>query len=85
MEGCMSDFEQVFDIPEGHTLKETSFRRKGTLAQDEFWKHEEYDAAGNLVARYESWSCTSIKPPFRTQSGFRKYSPSGSLLLEKGN
>lgn len=66
-------FEKVFEIPIGHKLQQLSFRQKGTLAQDEYWEHKELDAEGNMVAKYESWHCTSIKPPFLTTSGFIKY------------
>jgi len=51
-------FRAAFQIPVDHTLKETSFRSKSS-SQYESWKHEEYDASGELVARYESW----MKPP----------------------
>ena len=76
------DFEKVFGIPADHTLSQKSFRQKGALAQDDHWEHEEVDAEGNVIARYMGWACTSIKPPFKTTTGYRKYDPHGNLINE---
>lgn len=71
----MATFEQVFGIRQGHTLKEV---RASLRAFDDDWTHEEYNASGELVARYESWD---YQPPGGTHSsGWRKYDPDGTLL-----
>ena len=78
-------FEEIFNVPGNHSLRQLSFRQKGTLAQNEYWEHEEIDSNGIIVARYESWHCTSINPPFKTRSGFRKFSADGKLASEADN
>lgn len=75
-------FEQVFKIPGNHTLVEIELAVKGATAPSDLWLHEEYDSFGNLVAKYASWKFASLKPIFKSQSGFKKYSPFGQLLTE---
>ena len=76
--GVIMTFEQIFGIQAGHTLKEVR-RSLGTFDDD--WKHEEYDAGGNLVARYESWDYIRTGKTHPThEAGWRKYSPDGALL-----
>ena len=70
-------FEEIFKIPLDHTLKKTRERLK-TL--DDNWKHEEFDAQGQLVARYESWDY--LTPGVSHNSGWRKVSPDGAVLEE---
>lgn len=72
-------FEKIFKVPSNHTLRRVDFKQKGTFAQNESWVHEEVDENGNLVARYESWHCTSIGTS-KTNSGFKKYDAGGKLL-----
>lgn len=73
-------FEKAFQIQQNNTLKQIEFKQKGTMAQDETWKHEELDSEGNIIAIYESWHCTSIKPPFKSKSGFKKYDSEGNII-----
>jgi len=77
----MASFESVFGIPADHTLKMVEVRNR---AGDDSWKHEEYDASGKLLARYESWHNLSIGKA-RAASGWRKLSPTGRLLAEEDN
>lgn len=71
------------ELEDGHELKQTNYREKGTMAQDEYWSYEETDSTGNKVATYEYWECTSLKPPFKTRKGYRKYDISGEQIEEK--
>lgn len=75
-------FEEIFKIPEDHTLKQMSFRQKGSLAQDEFWEHEQFDSNGMVVAKYSSWHCTDAYGGGKTRAGYKKYSPDGVLIEE---
>ena len=77
-------FEEVFKIPKNHTLRQVDFRQKGTLAQDEYWVHEELNEKGKVVAKYESWHCTSIGT-LKTNSGFKKYDVNGKLVKESSD
>jgi len=78
-------FEQIYKIPTSHTLKQISFKQKGTMDQDEYWEHEELNSNNEIIAKYKSWSCTSIKPPFTTKSGFQKYDINNNLIEESNN
>lgn len=70
----MSVFEKIFGIPVSHTLKQTNYRGKGPVANNESWEHEEYDATGNLVAKYSSWHNTEVyNLSGKTNSGWKKY------------
>ncbi len=74
----MARFESIFGMPAGHVLKQTGFRsRRGD--QDNSWTHEEFDATGRLVARYESWANTTFfgSP---VSEGWMKYDPAGVLV-----
>lgn len=70
-------FEEIFKIPKAHTLKKV---REKLKTFDDDWTHEEYDAEGHLIARYESWD--SRAPRTEHSSGWRKLSVDGTLLEE---
>ena len=78
-------FEQIYKIPTSHTLRQISFKQKGTMAQDEYWKHEELNSNNEIIAKYNSWHCTSIKPPFKSKSGFSKLDINNNLIEESNN
>ncbi|EOW9111037.1 hypothetical protein [Vibrio cholerae] len=69
--------KKTLGIPDSHELKQTSFRQKGTMAQNEYWEYEQLDENGQLVARIET-SLNSLT----TDAGFRKYSLDGKLIAE---
>jgi hypothetical protein len=48
-------FEQIYKIPTSHTLKQISFKQKGTMAQEEYWEHEELNSNNKIIAKYKSW------------------------------
>ncbi len=73
----MATFEQIFKIKEGHALKEVRFRQGN---YDDHWEHEERNAEGEFVARYESWDHMPPRQPHKV--GWRKFSPDGRLLEE---
>lgn len=72
-------FEEIFDVPSGHTLKKTSYREKGHLGQKEEWKHEELNETGEVVARYKSWDETNVRG-FKSNSGYEKYDLDGNVV-----
>ncbi len=75
-------FEQIFNIPRNHTLREIHLSLQATVVPPDHWIHEEYDNLGNLVAKYASWQFASVKPFFKSQSGFRKYNRFGQMIKE---
>lgn len=70
----MITFIQIYAIPGEHSLILLRHSGDGARRMEE-WHHEERDADGRLVARYESWEDVS-----RRSSGYRKYDPAGQLL-----
>ena len=71
----MARFEDVFMIPKNHTLK---LVKQKLGYSDEDWTHEEYNAQGQLVARYESWDYLAVGRSHKM--GWRKLSPDGTVL-----
>jgi len=72
-----------FAIPPGHTLTEPkadarSHRNPGANCETRWFI--EYDSHQTVVARYRSWISRSLKPPYRQQFGWERYSASGELM-----
>lgn len=65
-------FEEIFKIPNRHKLKQISFEQKGSLAQNEYWVHEEIDENNKVIAKYESWHCVDPYKADRTSCGYKK-------------
>ncbi|WP_345858299.1 hypothetical protein [Shewanella algae] len=74
--------KDMFGVPEENALEQVKYKAKGTMAQNEYWTYEERDPKGNLVSTIEHWDCTSLNN-LKTDSGYRKYDPSGKLIEEK--
>ncbi len=70
----MITFTQIYAIPREHSLILLRHSGDGDTRPEE-WHHEERDAGGRLVARYESWEDLAQRV-----SGYRKYDPTGRLL-----
>jgi hypothetical protein len=75
----MFSFAQIFAVPRDHSLILLAHSGDG-CRQPEEWRHEERDAAGRLVARYESW-----EDLVRRRSGYRKYDTLGRLVASSDN
>jgi hypothetical protein len=71
-------FEALFQVAPQHELVQVRSRSRGGLTSGTFWEHEEYDARGELVARYESFEETKASGQLAT--GWRKTGPDGRLL-----
>jgi hypothetical protein len=74
-------FEAIFRISPTHRLVAVRSRSRAGRVAGTFWDHEEYDALGRLVARYESFEETSPQGHGR-RSGWRKYDIVGRLIAE---
>ena len=75
------NFEAVFRIAPTHQLVPVRSRSRAGILAGTFWDHEEYDAAGRLVARYASFEERSPCGDQR-RSGWRKYDLLGRLMAE---
>jgi hypothetical protein len=73
--------KETLGVPAGHELKQTNFRQKGTMAQNEYWEYDQIDEQSNLVARIKRWECTSLSL-LSTDAGYTKHSPTGELIEE---
>ncbi len=71
-------FESTFCIPYTHRLLAVRSRSRGGLVSGVYWENEEYDASGQLVARYESFRETTAEGERR--SGWRKFDSIGRLV-----
>jgi hypothetical protein len=71
-------FEALFQVPPQHRLVQVRSRSRGGLVSGTYWEHEEYDAAGRLVARFESF--VEAGPDGHCESGWSKYDPLGQLV-----
>jgi len=76
-----AELEDRFNLPENHslTLSQTNKNTVGSTVTATTW-FEEYDEANTLVSRYRTWTNRSLKPPYRSQIGWEKFSLSGQLL-----
>jgi hypothetical protein len=75
------NFEAVLRIPATHRLVAVRSRSRAGILAGTFWDHEEYDAGGRLIARYESFEETNACGEYR-RSGWRKYDLFGRLVAE---
>ncbi|MFK4752370.1 hypothetical protein [Oceanobacter antarcticus] len=73
---------QHITLPTGHCLKFIKSYSKGTLQQDDYKEFYELGQNGDPVAHYLYWERTSIKPPFRTSTGYCKSDLAGKTLEE---
>ena len=73
-------FEAIFRIPANHTLLVVRSRSRGGPVGSVRWEHEEYDASGLLVARYESFA--EMNPVGLRLSGWCKYDLEGNPIGE---
>ena len=71
---------QIFAINEEHII-ELGDARERTWPSGERSSlfYRERDSSDQLVACYRVWTQQSSKPPFKSQSGFEKFSPDGTL------
>ena len=75
------NFEAVFSVPAMHRLVAVRSRSRAGVVAGTFWDHEEYDADGRLVARYESFEESDAQGRVR-RSGWRKYDLDRGLIAE---
>lgn len=75
----MWSFEALYRISAAHRLVPVRSRSHGGRVPATYWEHEEFDAGGGLIARYESYVQHGPRgAPAR--SGWRKYDAAGRLV-----
>lgn len=76
----VTNFEAVFHVPPSHYLVVVRSRRQAGAVAANFWEHDEYDAIGQLVARYKCFQ--KVNAEGKRQSGWQKFSRDGELICE---
>ena len=72
-----------FCIRPTHTLEEPQTSARSHIKPDATCDTKwfiEYDNERKVVARYRSWISRSLKPPYKKQFGWERYSATGALL-----
>ncbi len=76
------NFEDIFKVPASHSLLAVRSRSRGGPVVTDFWEHEEYDSAGRLLARYESYE--ELTPAGARHGCWRKFDGSGRVVRVGG-
>ena len=79
------NLEKYISLEKGHSLVSRKSYSKGTLQETDFYEYEELDSSGEVVAKYEAWDTTALKPPFHISKGYRKKNLNGETLKEDFN
>lgn len=77
----LEDIIVRFDVDPAHTLKQQN--REHVERPQGFYTtcwYVEKNPAGDVIARYRSWSNQTKYPPYRAQLGWERYTPGGTLL-----
>ncbi len=74
-------YERLFALPETHSLVLSSSRSitRDSTVYETRWL-DEHDQSRKLIARFRTWTNQSLKPPYRKQVGWERYSLCGKLL-----
>ncbi len=78
---AIPNFEAIFGVAADHRLEQVRSRSRGGALRGTFWTHEEYDADGRLVARYESFH-EFDSAAGTSRSGWVKYDADGWVVDE---
>ncbi len=71
-------FETIFRTPVEHRLVIRGSRSRGAPLDGVCWYHDEFDATGALVARYETYDETDEAG--KERCGWRRYDAGGRLV-----
>ncbi len=74
------NFEAVFQIPSAHRLALVRSRSRGGLVRGTYWEHKEYDASGQMVARYKSFDEVGVEG--HHHRGWCKFDGFGQLVRQ---
>lgn len=75
------ELKRLLALPEEHRLSVSRSRKESRHGSD-YESHwlEEHDASDQLIARFRTWTRQSLRPPYRKQIGWERYSLKGELL-----
>jgi len=75
------EYAKLFSLPDSHTLETSSTRKvqRDSVVYETRWLLE-HDDNRALIARFRAWNNRSLKPPYKQQQGWERFSPSGTLL-----
>lgn len=75
------DYKSLFAVSETHELTVSSKRtvKHDSTVYETRWL-DERDENKTLISRFRTWTNRSMKPPYRRQLGWERYSLSGDLL-----
>jgi len=78
------NLEQMFGLEPEHSLVLSSQRRvkRDSTVYETRWL-DERDEEKKLIARFRTWTNQALKPPYRKQLGWERYSPTGELLVRE--
>jgi hypothetical protein len=79
----VNDDHNLFGLQPGHTLSEPEFRSQRG-GQYESWKYDEFDAQGQLVARYRKWMESTFFGKVERE-GWVKYNLAGTAIASGGS
>lgn len=76
-----AELEDLFGLEPAHSLVLASRQRvkRDSTVYETRWL-DEHDETKKLIARFRTWSNQTLKPPYRKQLGWERYSLSGELL-----
>jgi len=79
--GSDTDYALLVGLDEAHTLELATHTRTGDddRSGETRWLAER-DPDARLVARYRTWSTRSRRAPYRSESGWERWSLDGRLL-----
>jgi len=71
----------LLDLPDNHSIELMSSSKveRDSVVYETQWLNE-HDDSRQLVARFRIWANRSLKPPYRKQRGWEKFSLNGALL-----
>lgn len=74
-------YAELFDIPQSHslTLHQGSTQKRDSTIYETRWM-DEHDCNSRLIARFRTWTNRQLKPPYKQQTGWERFSTKGVLL-----
>ena len=71
----------LLNLPEKHSVELLSSSKveRNSVVYETQWLNE-HNERQQIVARFRTWTNRSLKPPYRKQQGWEKFSLNGALL-----
>lgn len=75
------EYAELFGLTATHSLTlqpESSVTRDSTIYKTRWI--EEHDSNSRMIARFRAWTNRQLKPPYKRQTGWERFSLTGALL-----